>query len=355
VTDAVEWSDEVQDVMVGDLTAAVAYVTPAGGAVVTTISPLGIVDRASGTVGFTTSLGFSKKLEHILRNPRVAICYHAREHGFSASRSLVLAQGSASVDLKPSPARLTALKPQVARYLGEPPHGPIWDWILREYHQERVFVGIHVERVVTWPGLSAAGAMSIFGAQWPPTPDSQPVPAKGGGPRVNVAKTAKRLGALPHLLVAFRGADGHPVILPVRMIGEDHEGIRLEAPEGLLPEGARRAGLMAHRYNPRCAGLTVQFCTGWLEVSGNSTLYAPHTFRALSAPAMKTVRMLGNGLLAKHGLRQARRHGTLAKLDRLITEARPYTAGRRSDARHAPPVPGNPPVNAYPTADGRRL
>jgi hypothetical protein len=321
VTDAVKWSDEVQDVMVGDLTAAAAYVTPAGGAVVTTISPLGIVDRAAGTVGFTTSLGFGKKLEHILRNPRVAICYHAREHGFSASRSLVLVQGSASVNLTPSPARLAALKPQMARYLGEAPRGPIWDWIQREYQQERVLVDIHVERVVTWPDLSAVGAMSISGAQCPSTPDSQPVPAKGTGPRVNVAKSAKRLGALPHLLVAFRGGDGHPVILPVRIIGEGPEGIRLEAPEGLLPEGARRAGLMAHQYNPQCIGLTVQICTGWLEVSGNSALYAPHTFRTLSTPAVRIIQMLGNGLLAKYGLRQARRHGTLANLHRLAAEA----------------------------------
>ena len=57
---SVTWSDEVDEVLGGDLTAAVAYGTPAGGAVVTAIAPVGLRDRERGTVGFTTSLGFGK-------------------------------------------------------------------------------------------------------------------------------------------------------------------------------------------------------------------------------------------------------------------------------------------------------
>src|ERR1700752_4486098 len=109
------WSDLDDEVIGGDLTAALAYLTPAGGAVVTAVAPVGIRDRAAGTVGFTTSLGFGKKLERIVREPRVALAYHAREHGYARCDSYVLVQGRARVDLEPDRARMDALVPQVER------------------------------------------------------------------------------------------------------------------------------------------------------------------------------------------------------------------------------------------------
>jgi hypothetical protein len=51
----------------GDLAAAVTHVTPAGGAVVTSVSQVCLAGRESGRVGFTTSLDFPKKLERTLR------------------------------------------------------------------------------------------------------------------------------------------------------------------------------------------------------------------------------------------------------------------------------------------------
>ena len=78
------WSDADDAIIGGDLTAALAYVTPAGGAVATPVAPIGLRDREAGTVVFTTSLGFGRKLERIRANPRVALAYHAREHGFAA-------------------------------------------------------------------------------------------------------------------------------------------------------------------------------------------------------------------------------------------------------------------------------
>ncbi|MEU8449367.1 hypothetical protein AB0895_25520 [Streptomyces globisporus] len=83
------WSDTAHEVLSGDLNVAVAYVTPAGGAVVVSVSPLGLTDRAGGRIGFTTSLGFPRKLERILRDPRVALAYHTREHGFARPEDYV--------------------------------------------------------------------------------------------------------------------------------------------------------------------------------------------------------------------------------------------------------------------------
>ena len=73
------WADVDDEIIGGDLTTALAYVTPAGGAVVTAVAPIGLRDREAGTVGFTTSLGFGRKLDRIKANPRVALAYHARE------------------------------------------------------------------------------------------------------------------------------------------------------------------------------------------------------------------------------------------------------------------------------------
>src|SRR3954449_2610596 len=97
----VQWPDAVDEVIGGDLTAALSYVTPAGGAVVTAVAPIGLRDREQGTVSFTTSLGFGRKLDRIERDPSVALAYHARQHGHSKSSRFVLVQGVSSVIKEP--------------------------------------------------------------------------------------------------------------------------------------------------------------------------------------------------------------------------------------------------------------
>lgn len=329
--ESVRWSDDVHEVITGDITAAVAYITPAGGAVVTAVAPCGIERRDQGVVGFTTSLGFGKKLERIVRDPHVALAYHSREHGFSVSQAFVLAQGIASVDLTPSRARLEALSPQVGRYLGEPKRGAVWDRLLREYYQERVFVDIGVERMVSWPGLDAHGDPEVTGAAWPGPPAPQAPPKNGMGPRVDVDKAAGRIATLPHRVLAYRGADGFPVVVPVEIAGHDDQGLRLLAAAGLLPPGGRRAGLLAHAYRPHLVGLATRVFTGWLDVPGDgAAVYAPHTSKGFVAPPRKNLLLVSNGLLAKFGLWQARRNGTAAKLAQLAAER--AAAGEPADA-----------------------
>lgn len=304
----------VGDVVRGDLTAAVAYVTPAGGAVVTAVAPCGIADERHYAVGFTTSLGFGRKLERIVREPRVALAYHAREHGFSADPRFVLVQGTATVDLTPSRARLDAFAPQAARYLGELKEGPIWDRLLREYYQERVFVDVAIDRIASWPTLLATEPATTAGADLPAPPSPQAPPAKGTAPRVDVDKLARRLTGLPHRLLAYRGADGYPVIVPIELAGHDHRGLRLVGSD-VLPAGGRRAGVLAHAYRPQLVGLSTQVLTGWLEVGDDGQArYSPHTSKGFTAPPAKTLLLVTNGLLAKRGLRQARKHGVAERL-----------------------------------------
>jgi hypothetical protein len=311
------WPDEVDEVLGGDLTCAIAYVTPAGGAVVTAVAPIGLRDRAANTVGFTTSLGFGRKLDRLRTEPRIAMAYHAREHGLGdgANRRYVLVQGRASFDADPDPDYLeNEIGPRSARYLGEPRRGFFWDRWLQAYYADRVLVTVAVERIVAWPDLRTEGAPLVVGSERPAEPPQpQPAPKKGTGPRVDAARAGTRAGELPHRLIAYVDADGYPVILPFAVTGADSGGVSIASATG-LPPGGRRAGVVAHRYNAKLIGLETRQHTGWLEVAESSARYAPHTESGFKAPANKTVLLLGNGFLARRNLAKARKAGRVAAL-----------------------------------------
>jgi hypothetical protein len=151
--DRLRWDDTVDDLIAGDLTGALGYRTPAGGVVVQAVAPIGLRDVARGRIGFTTSLGFSKKLERIALDRRVCMAFHAREHGSARGTVYALIQGRATVVERPSDAERAHISEQASRYLGEGRTGPFWDSWLREYYRARVPVWIDVDRVVTWPTL----------------------------------------------------------------------------------------------------------------------------------------------------------------------------------------------------------
>ena len=314
-TEAPQWTDLEDQVLGGDLTAALAYVTPAQGVVLAAVAPIGLRDREAGTVTFTTSLGFGRKLDRMRKNPNVALAYHAREHGYATGLSgYVLVQGEASFDTDPSTELLEqVVRPASTRFLGEPKSGPFWDRWLREYYADRVLVTVTVRRLISFDELTASGTPNITGLPLGEAPAPQSPPAKGTAPRVDVARTAKRAANLPHVLLGFVGPDGLPIVLPVGVSGSGPEGLRLAVPPALLPGGGRRAGLLAHRYEPQLIGLESRQNTGWLTVADDGgVVYAPHTESGFRAPANKTVLLLANGLMAKRGLAKARKAGTAA-------------------------------------------
>src|SRR4051794_15785405 len=300
----VSWSDEIDGILGGDLTAALAYLTPAGGCVVAAVAPVGLRDRDAGTVTFTTSLGFRRKLDRLRREPRVALAYHARDHGFSDSPRYVLVQGRARYDEEPDEAFLRdVVGPASTRFMGPPREGRFWDWVLREYYATRVGVTVDVERIVSWPDLECRGEPETLGAPRPGAPpEPQQPPKKGVGPRIDVTRAVRRIERLPHRLVAWRDADGYPLVVPFALAGFSERGLRLDLPAG-VPAGGRRAGLVAHDYPPKLIGLRTRQHTGWLE----DGTYAPHTDAGFRAPANKTLLLIANGLQAKRGYREARR------------------------------------------------
>jgi hypothetical protein len=268
------------------------------------VAPVGLRDRAAGTVGFTTSLGFGRKLDRMRENPRIALAYHAREHGFASSPRFVLVQGTASYDVHPDPAVLTdTIGPASTRFLGPPRRGVFWDRWLKEYYADRVVVTVTVERVVSWPDLAGTGEPTVSGRPLPTDgPPAQTPPAKGTAPRVDVTAAANRARGLPHVLLGYVGGDGFPVVVPVKVDGDNPSGILLAGP---LPTGGRRAGLLAHRYEAKLIGLETRQYTGWLD----DGVYSPHTEKGFRAPANKTVLLLVNGFMARRGLKQARALG----------------------------------------------
>ena len=302
----VSWPDHVDEILGADMTAALGYATPAGGAVVMAVAPVGLRDRERGAVGFTTSLGFAKKLDRIQREPRVALAYHTREHGQSNRSEFVLVQGRAEPVTEPTPEDRALVRRQAEQFLGSGRSGPFWDRWLREYYMVRIPVWVHggADHRLARPG-AARGRPSATGCPSPvSTPDPQLAPAKGTGPRVDMERAAKRLAKTPHLLLGHVAADGYPELAPVELAASDATGLELAAAPGVIPEGTRRAGLLGHDYRPKLIGLTARQHTGWLEAGDDRGLYAPHSETGFVAPPNKTLLLLGNGLQAKLGVRR---------------------------------------------------
>jgi len=298
------WTDADDQIIGGDLTAVLTYVTPAGGAVLTPIAPIGLRDREAGTVGFTTSLGFGRKLDRMKANPKVALAYHAREHGFATEPRFVLVQGTATYDATPDPdVLMNEIGPASAKFMGERPTGPFWDRWLSAYYADRVVVTVKVTRIVSWPDLACAGEPTASGEPLPAgDPKPQAPPKNGTGPRVDVDRVATRLHKLPHVLVGYPGADGFPLVVPVTLGATAPQGLALNGP---LAPGGRRAGVLGHSYESKLIGLECRQYTGWLD----DGVYAPHTDSGFRAPANKTLLLLANGFMARRGLKKAKALG----------------------------------------------
>ena len=182
--------------------------------------------------------------------------------------------------------------------MGPPKRGRLfWDRWLQEYYADRVPVTVKVERdrLLAEPDVrirpdrrrrsTAGGTAVVAGSS-----------GQRDGPRVDAERAARRLQRPEHQLLGFMDTDGYPFVVPVGVTGAGPEGIQLTAAEGVLPAGARRAGLLAHSYRAKLVGLAARQHTGWLEVAehaGVHALYSPHTEQGFRAPGNKTLLLLG--------------------------------------------------------------
>jgi hypothetical protein len=318
----VSWPDEVDEILAGDLVVAVGSPTPKGGVVLNTVTPLGLRDRDAGTVTFTTSLGFGRKLERIAADPRIAVAYHTRQHGHSDQSGIVLVQGVASVRVDHSREARERLAQQAAEHIGQLARGRFWNWWLEVYYQDRVLVDVKAHRIVWWPAGSLRAEPVVLGAPLPEhAPASQSPPREATTPRVSMARI-RRSTTKPHHVLGFVQGDGMPFIVPVSVSSAVDNGLVIANDAHLLPGGGRRAGYLAHEFRAELIGLSTATHTGWLDVE-DQALWTPHTRHGFVAPPNKTLLLIANGAAARWGYRQALRHGR----DQVLQHARATTCG----------------------------
>ena len=192
--------------------------------------------------------------------------------------------------------------------MGPPKEGKLfWDRWLREYYQDRVPVAVDVERVSVWGDLDCAGPPRCTGRRTPATrrrrPSRRTAPGRASTP------SAPRGACAASTMRCSPTSAGTDIRRSCRStIGEagPAAGIRLRA-QRPLPPGGRRAGLVGHSYRAKLIGLAARQHTGWLTWTSEGALYAPHTESGFRAPPNKTLLLFFNGLLAKQGLRRARK------------------------------------------------
>ncbi len=295
---APEWSDEVDEILGGDLAAGFAYLTPAKGVVITPMAPLGLRDREAGTVTLSTSLGLWKKLDRVRKNPGVAVAYHAREHGLTDRPGFVVVQGRASFSTTPDRDWLESITPEWERFLG-PRRTGLAGRTMNVYYWERVAIDIAVERVTAFPDDAASEEPVITGAEPPPPPEPQAAPKGGTEPRLDAGKAAKLGEALPHTLLGWCGSEEMPEVVPASIAGSGPEGLELRVRAGSVPAGGRRAGLTSHSFKPRMIGQEQRIHTGWMEADGGEAVrYAPHTKAGYRLPPSKTLFTIACSALA---------------------------------------------------------
>ena len=297
-----ELPSSVADILGNDLCAALATRTPAGGVALTPVTTLGAFDPMAGTVSTSTCLGNFAKLRNIDRDPRVAVVFHARDHTALDSTDVVVVQGRASFPVDPDPVFAdTDLLPRWDEFMPPRKHGRFWGWVGREYYEARVPITVAAERVIVLDGPTGERTLSV-GVADGGEPTSQSAPKNGTGARVAPGKYSKRLAKCRHSLLGWVDSDGYPVAVPVEA---ELDGDVLRLGGAGLPDGARRAGFLAHWFEPRLVGQGSVLMTGWLERDGDSAVYAPHTLKGYEVPASEAMFALGGGLAAKFGYRKA--------------------------------------------------
>ncbi|MFI5540629.1 pyridoxamine 5'-phosphate oxidase family protein [Nocardia sp. NPDC051900] len=315
-TGVVSWTDEVETVLSGDLVVMFASVTPAGGVVMTPLTNFALQDRADGTVTLLSSLAAWRKLARIRRNPRVALAFHTRRHGYAHEPHYVLMQGTASFSTNVDRAWLESIEANWERFMGPRDRG-LWGWWMKAYQWERIGIRVAVERVSTWSDLSCRTERVVHGV---PTPvgllASQKPPGKGTSPRVDIAQVVRRVSKLPDALLGWVDGDGFPMVVPVGGVRQTEHGIALDIPQGLVPGGGRRAGLTAHWFSKAALGQEQRLYTGWLEAEAGAdeVSYAPHTQAGYRLPPSKLLYRVVIGGITRYGLRQARRSGFVSDI-----------------------------------------
>lgn len=290
-----QWPQFVSDIMANDVCVALAYRTPAGGVVLTPVTTVGMHDPEAGTVTFTSSFGNWKKLVRMRADNRVALVYHARDHSGIDHPQLLVVQGVASFPSSADGNWLTAeAEARQSHFLPQRANGRFLRWATNEYYDHRVPVTVTVERII------------VDATDRPPAGPEHTAPAKGTAARVRSKKYLKRWKQSKHFLLGYVDVDGFPI---AQRIAPSLDSDDVVCSGAGLPDGGRRAGVLAHWFEPRLVGQGSVLMTGWLDVHDGSARFSPHTVGGYAMPPKEPAYHLAGGLAAKFGYRAAVKKG----------------------------------------------
>lgn len=151
--------EQVEDVMENALVSVLTCVDNRGRPVSHPMLPL--YDRGSGKLYFTSSVLFSKKLEHIKRDPRVSVLFSNKKYIRSRVFHVVLVKGDARVvedDVHHGWERLVPLwrrkEPYIDQYLRQRIAIPLF-W-------ERAIIEVSPVKVYVWEGGDTSRAPRVY-------------------------------------------------------------------------------------------------------------------------------------------------------------------------------------------------
>lgn len=244
-----------------------------------------------GALAVTTALGMPRKAAHVRRDPRVALLFSDATGAGIDRPSIVLVQGTASVDdhdLERNRRRYRVdieLKPTGP---AEAPAGERFDWYFT-----RIYIDVRPARVLVWPG--AAARPDVFGSL-PAAAAPAPPPSYG-----HAGTAHRRVGEIggryDSAVLSTLGADGHPFSIRLPMTA-DRRGrwIAIEADDVGCELRPGPACVAAHDHDPELKWMRNFQVRGDLVRDPNGWLVLPH--RVVDGfelpPAGSLVRAIGN-------------------------------------------------------------
>jgi len=236
-------------------------------------------------IDVTTGVGYPRKAEHALANPKVALLFSDPSGSGMPDAPQVLVQGTAEVDDQdlehnreryrresaeklPASARLTP--PKALRRL--------FDW-----HDTHIYVHVRPERVYVWPRGDPTQEPRLFDARIEEVrsghdeePPAEHVPAEGGATAWDdrVAQLGRRCTTAVLSLVA---PDGFPFSLRVPIaVDEGEKRIRLGRGALGVPVQPGLACITAHEHDPRFHWQPTFQVRGDLVEAESGWALAPH-------------------------------------------------------------------------------
>jgi hypothetical protein len=210
-----------------------------------------------GCIDVTTGVGYPKKADDAMRNPRVALLFSDPTGSGVADAPMVLVQGIARVDDSDLEANRRRYEEEMARKLPAlhalAPTGAMKRFF--SWYYDRIYLHVRPERVYVWPRGDVEAEPTLYDAHVEEVrsghneePEEGHAPPEGGmdvwDPRLD------RLGTDdPTAVLAFVGPDGFPfaVRVPVRADQAAHV-VRIEADPVGAPIEPGPACLCAHAH-----------------------------------------------------------------------------------------------------------